>query len=166
MKLTEIDLNLSELSSSSASQSYSCETCSHYFENKAYSDFTLFCSDNVSIPVHRVFLAKKSSFFKRIFENDSQMHEPSKTLMEDIDSSTMKEVLRFLYCGSVCIRDVKLLTSVLHAAGCYKISELVAQCIDGLMEQINKENVIEILDIAVEYGHDELEKKCLTVILK
>lgn len=96
---------------------------------------------------------------------DVNQHE-QKTMLKDINSETMKEVLRYIYCGSVFIEDVKLLTNVLHAAKTYEILELITQCIDGLMEQVNQENVMDILDIADSFGQKELEKKCLSVILK
>lgn len=163
IKLTELDLVSTLLNSSTASQEFSCETCSHYFENAAYSDFTLICEDGTALPVHRVFLAKKSPTFKKMF--DTEVHE-QKTTLKEINSETMKEVLRYIYCGNANIQDVKLITNVLYAAALYEIEELKILCIDGLMEQINKENVMGILDIAVVFGHEELEKKCLGVILK
>lgn len=163
IKLTEIDGNLSQLDASAVSQGYSCETCSFYFENAAYSDFTLMCADGVSLPVHRVFLAKKSPVFKTLF--DAEMNE-NKTTLKDISSETMKEVLRFIYCGNTEMQDVLSITNVLHAAATYEIAELIALCIDALMEKIDKNNVMAILNIAYVYRHAELESKCLGVILK
>lgn len=162
IKLTEVDANLS-LDASAASQGYLCETCSFYFENSAYSDFTLICEDGISLPVHRVFLAKKSPVFKTLF--DTEMNE-NKTTLKDINSQTMKEVLRFVYCGNAEIEDVLSITNVLHAAATYEIAELIVLCIDALMEKIDKNNVMAILNIAYVYGHAELESKCLGVILK
>lgn len=165
VKLTELDDSQSEFNNSVLSNQCSkCDTCAYYFENKSYSDFILRCSDNVSIPVHRSFLAKKSPVFKNFFDNEK--HEQNQTLLEDIDSETMNEVLRFIYCGNVEIDDVKLYTSVLHAAATYDIVDLITLCIDGLMEKVNKENAMEILKIAYDYGHSELERNCLSVILK
>ena len=92
--------------------------------------------------------------------------EQQDSVLKDISSATMKEVLRYIYCGSVYIDDVKLVTSVLHAAKTFEIVELINQCIDGLMEQVDKDNVMDILEIADMFGQKELEKKCLLVILK
>jgi speckle-type POZ protein len=163
IKLTELDANASQLDGSTVSQGYQCETCSHYFENPAYSDFTLICDDGVSLPVHRLILAKKSPVFKTLF--DGEMNE-SKRVLKDISSETMKDVMRFIYRGTVEMEDVKSITNVLHAAATYEIAELIALCIDALMEKIDKENVMAILNIAYVYGHVELENKCLVVILK
>lgn len=163
VKLMELDEISMQLNSSTISQEYKCETCSSYFENSAYSDFTLICDDGTALPVHRVFLAQKSPVFKKLF--DSEIHEQKATLKE-INSDTMKEVLRFIYCGNADIQDVKVITNVLFAAAQYEIAELITQCIDGLMEQIDKDNVLAILNIAVLYKHVELENKCLAVILK
>lgn len=163
VKLTEIDGSSSVLDRSAVSQGYSCETCSHYFENPAFSDFTLICNDGVSLPVHRVFLAKKSSVFKTLFE--TEMHE-NKTTLNDINSKTMKEVLRFIYCGNAEIQEVEVITEVLHAAATYEIAELISLCIDGLMDKIDKNTVMAILNLAYVYRHVELENKCLGVILK
>jgi protein tyrosine phosphatase len=156
--LTEIDASLD---SSIASQcEKSCETCAYYHNNFEYADFLLICSDGETIPVHRVFLAKMSRVFKEIF----QLDEKSATL--ETDSETMKEVLRFIYCGTSDFENVKSITNVLRAAEKYEISELITKCIEALMEEINKENAVEILDIATLHCQVELEKKCLCMILK
>jgi protein tyrosine phosphatase len=160
MNLTEIDA-ASDLNASTVSSQFKhiCDTCAHYYSNSEYTDFTLICPDG-SIPVHRVFLAKKSPVFKKMFE------EGHKTAELETNLETMKEVVRFIYCNTSDFENVKSITNVLRAAEKYEINELIDQCIEGLMEQINKENAVEILDIAVLHCQEELEKKCLAVILK
>lgn len=162
MKLTEIDAT-AQLDDSIASVGYVCETCSYYFENQAYSDLTLICCDDVALPIHRVFLAKKSPVFKKLF--DAEMHE-NKITLQDIKAETMKEVLRFIYCGTTDVDEVVMTTNVLYAAAQYEIADLIDLCIDGLMKKIDKDNVMAILDIAVAFNHEDLEKKCLDIILK
>lgn len=161
VNLTEIDASSDHNSSTNSQCEKNCETCAYYFNNNEYTDFTLVCSDGKSIPVHRVFLAKKSPVFKEMFQQVQESVE-----LETTDSETMKEVLRFIYCGASDFENVKLITNVLRAAEKYEISELIAKCIEALMEQINKENAVEILDIAVLHCQKELEKKCLCMILK
>ena len=165
VKLNELEETQDDLSASNISQEHKCETCCFYFDNKDYSDFNFICEDGISLPVHRVFLAKKSMVFKKLF--DSMTNEQNTETLGDIESKTMNEVLRFIYCGYAVLKDdVNLITRVLYVAALYEIPDLVSQCMDYLMEQINKENVMAILEIANAYSHVELENKCLEVILK
>lgn len=143
----------------------SSQSFSNYFKQKNYSDFTLVCSDEVEIPIHRVFLAQQSVVFKAMFDIEMTEKEKKQVLIDDIDSKTMDEVLHYIYAGFLRPCDTEILIKIIYAAEKYELSELKSWCIDDLMTKVSLENVLSVLEAADLHNIKRLEERCLCEIL-
>lgn len=83
--------------------------------------------------------------------------------IDDIDSETMLELLRFLYCGKV--KDIeKVNDRLLAAANKYGVNELIPMCVSSLIGNTNVENVLQILALADLYNQKHLKENCIDLI--
>lgn len=102
----------------------------------------------------------------KMFLTDISETEANTIKFHDISSKTMKAVLEFIYTGNFSFEGVKSITNALSVAEKYELKELKSVCINKLMEKLDKTNVLKILTIADLYNAEELEKKCLTIVLQ
>lgn len=84
----------------------------------------------------------------------------------DVDSETLWELLRFIYCKKVeNINEVA--SRLIFAAEKYQIKDLTAICGDSISSQLSIDNVCESLMIADRIdGMDKLYRHCLYTILE
>lgn len=136
-----------------------------FLDDEETSDATIICSDGVMVYVHRLLLIKKSTEFKKIF---AALKEQHKTIgkLTNIDSETLKEVLKFAYTGSADIKNIHLVNKVYWAAVVYDMPELQLQCANLLSNLINSENVLEILEVTNELKLEMISEKCLQYMMK
>lgn len=133
-----------------------------YFESKEYADFTLICNDEVEIPVHRMFLAQESDVFKELF---NKKKKPS-AFVKLFDSSTMTELLSFIYTGEANFSSIPLTSTLLQAAIHFRLRALEERCVDELSDRVNKQNVFDIWNAAVLNGAEQLDHQCQLYIAK
>lgn len=130
------------------------------------NDVTLICSDEVEVAVKKETLSV-SPVFKVMFETDMAERKRNMTQITDIDSSTMRQLIDFLYTGSVDLyMGVVAVKNLLYAAEKYELVTLKNECHNVLMTQIANENVFEILEIADIFNLRRVECKCLIFIVK
>jgi speckle-type POZ protein len=118
--------------------------------SKDFSDVTLVSSDGKEIPVHRCILAARSSVFKTMVEKKSGV-----IVVDDIDGETMREMLRFIYTGTVENFETIAL-KLIYAAEKYDLPDLKSMCDTKLTKQISQENVLEYLKLAEKSDLNEL----------
>jgi hypothetical protein len=84
--------------------------------------------------------------------------------IDDVDSETMWELLRFIYCGEV--RGFKeIAKDLIYAAEKYEVDALKENCIEELVMNVTEENVIETLIIADRIsGTEKLLKACIPIV--
>lgn len=138
----------------------------NYVHNEEFGDFVFTCSDNVSIRVHRFNLASKSKVFRDIFNSSFEEIKKREIQIDDVDSTTMKEVLCYIYTGKTQLKGFTLAYNVLHSAHLFQLDELKQFCIQELVEETSKENVFDAFNIAEQHVIYELEQKCLSIIQK
>lgn len=136
-----------------------------FLDDDGTSDASFTCSDGVRVEVHRLLLIKKSSEFKKIFTAMKQQHKTVRKLT-NIDSQTLKQILKFAYTGSPDLKDIQLIKKTYQAAITYDIPELQLQCIDALSNQITSETVLEIFEIADDLELNKVTGECLAHIMK
>jgi hypothetical protein len=135
-----------------------------YLINKSYCDFTLKCSDGIDIPIHRLVLSKKSEVFKKMFELDLiERKNNGSAYCDDIESTTLMDVLRFIYTGST---KIEMTSSILYAAENYKLVDLKLHCVEFLKKNINVDNALDIFKAAAKCNVEVLEEKALSFILR
>jgi speckle-type POZ protein len=129
------------------------------------NDFTLICSDKAEVPVNKKVLSERSPVFQVMFKTDMVERERNMAVITDIDSSTMRQLIDFLYTGSVDLYTGAA-KNLLYAAEKYELVTLKNECHNVLMTQIANENVFEILETADIFSLRRLECKCLVFIVK
>lgn len=136
-----------------------------FLEDDKTSDVTFICSDDKKIPVHRILLIKKSPAFKETLE---AMTAQDKKIMifRDVDSQTMKEVLKYIYSDNATLTDIDLVSKVYQAAQIFDLAELQLQCVDALSNQICCEKVAAIFEAAHKLELVDIEAKAVSYIME
>jgi hypothetical protein len=133
-----------------------------YYLQQEHSDFTFLCRDQgefVHIPVHSVVLRRNHAFKDILKRKDKE----KVVVFDDVDSPTMKEVLRFVYAGRISALNVDVV-NILKAAEKYQMDDLKKLCISKFMEKDYDDKTFSLLKLAVENGLEQLEKFCLCLI--
>lgn len=130
------------------------------------ADFTLTSSDGEDFQIHRMILADQSEFFKKMFRIDMKEKKAKSVTFEDIDSSTLKSVLKFFYTRELEIVDDKMTKDLLYAAEKFAFDDLKSFCAIKLIEKVTVENVLETFVTADMFNVEELEEKCLQIIVE
>lgn len=129
-----------------------------------YSDYTLVTADGEDIPVHKNVLASRSQVFAAMMETKLKEGEEKKAVIDDIDSKSLKEFLRFLYCGRV--NEIETVaTDLIHAAEKYGLKDLKPLCVQSMIKTISMDNAIETFIIADLHGESYLKKFSLDYIM-
>jgi speckle-type POZ protein len=134
-----------------------------FFNSDVYSDFTIVCSDNVELPAHRCILAARTAVFEAVLRTCTMQGKTKKLTLNDIDSATMLEILRYIYTGKVQNLD-KLASQVLAAADKYDLKILKTMCEYKLCNQLAKDNVMNFLLLADRYHMKKLEERCFEIL--
>lgn len=131
--------------------------------NKKYSDFVFICSDGEKIYVQKANIAIQCEAFETMIDAGMSESETNSATIDDIDSETMLELLRFLYCGRVTnLKHVQ--ERLVIAANKYGIKNLKNLCVDSLMESLNHANVFDVFEIASLLGENHLKENCIDYI--
>lgn len=117
------------------------------FDNELFADFMVKCNDGEILKAHKVILAARSPVFYAMLNNNMKESNEGFVEIADFGSRTVKEVLRFIYCGKV--QDLKMAArSLIHAAEKYELEELKEMCIDNIIEELSTINVLKCFQIA------------------
>lgn len=133
-------------------------------EDELFADFKLLTNDGKTLKAHRSILAARSPMFYAMLSTDMQESQQGSTDVPDFDSTTMKEVLRFIYSNKVDNFDDPVLV---FAAEKYQLEELKQLCIENLQKTLSVKNVVESLVISDKISNaKKLYEKCLDVVNK
>lgn len=123
-----------------------------------YSDFTLVCGES-RIPVHRSILAERSKVFAAIFQKDMSEGKTGMLIIEDVDPTTMKMVVKYLYAGTIeRFKDVVLAMKLYEAAEKYAVSQLKRIATLSIMDNLAENVVCDVLLMAEKFGDELLQE--------
>lgn len=131
--------------------------------NEKHSDFVFNCSDNKSICVQKANLSVLCPALAAMFDGDMFESKFGQTEIHDIDSETMLELLRFVYCGRVNDLE-KVQEKLLLAATKFGLDALRKICVSSLMGSLTVDNVISVLSIANNIKETSLKENCIDFI--
>jgi speckle-type POZ protein len=117
----------------------------------------------VELPAHRCVIAARTAVFEVMLTTDMMEGKTKKLTLNDIDSATMLEIMRYIYTGKVQNLD-KLASQILVAADKYDLKKLKKLCEYELFNQLTKDNVFELLILADRYDIQKLEENCLDIL--
>lgn len=130
-------------------------------ETEALSDFKLIMNDNKTLKAHKAILSARSPVFFSMLTNEMQEANNNQVEIPDFDYETMKELLRFVYCGELQNLD-EVATDLIFAAEKYEITQLKDTCASHIISRLSIDNVIEALIIAdLLSDMTQLTRKCV-----
>ncbi|KAJ7965557.1 BTB/POZ domain-containing protein [Quillaja saponaria] len=146
------------LQSVAAQNSLQC--LSRMLSEAIHSDLTINAADG-TLRAHKAILSASSPVFQSMFHHDLKEKESSTIHIEDMSLEACMALLSYLY-GTIKQEDFwKHRLSLLGAANKYDIAALKDACEEGLLEDLNSENVLERLQEAWLYQLNKLRKGCL-----
>ncbi|XP_065226731.1 protein roadkill-like [Planococcus citri] len=132
--------------------------------NKQFGDAIIKVKDK-EYPVYKGILAARSPVFERMFREDNGMLENTTNVVNisDLSPEIIEEMLLFIYTGKVKKLE-KSVYELLPAANKYQLEELMEICEEMLIEQLSKDNVINILILAHTHNANWLKTEALQFV--
>jgi hypothetical protein len=133
------------------------------FNNPKYSDFTLVTHDGDEIFVHKNILSIRSPVFEAMVNTKLQEGNEKKAVIDDIESKSLIELIRFIYSGRV--NEIEPIAhELLYAAGKYDLQDLRPLCVKSLALNITLDTALSIFILADLHDEDKLRKFCMDYI--
>ena len=136
------------------------ERNSHMFNNPFMSDITLTCGEDVSMSfhAHKYVLAISSPVFYAMFFGSMAQNILTLHLC-DIDNTSFKEFLRFLYTDEIKLTIDNALP-LLYLAKKYLVYNLIEKCMETIYANLTPENVLNVLENRMLFDKTDIEKRC------
>jgi len=136
------------------------------FDTSAFSDFKLKSSDDEVFNVHKSVLSVRSPVFFAMLSNEMKEAKENAVKIPNMDSVTLNELLRFIYCNRV--EDLpEVAEELVQAAEQYQLETLKKLCCESLIESLAVDNVIARYQIADHISDaSQLFQKCMDMIIK
>lgn len=117
----------------------------------------------VRLPAHRIVLAALSPVFKRMFDGGEPFYGPIE-VTADTSVDAFVEFLRCFYSSADHLTLANL-AAVRRLAASYDVRKIAAHCSLVLRQQpVDGDNVLAILQLAIECGEAAIEAKCLAFV--
>ena len=117
--------------------------------------------DKKIVPAHKYVLGTASPVFFAMLYGDFARDDLIS--IDDCDSESFLELLRFLYYDQVNLTDLNIL-DILYLANKYIVPVLSTECVNYLLENVQTENVLDVLNATVCFGETRLEKHCWSIL--
>lgn len=128
-----------------------------------HSDFMFVCSDGIKVHVQASIIAAQCEAFATMIESGLSESKSKCAFVKDVDSETMLELIRYLYCRRVNnIEEIQ--GSLVIAANKYGLTDLKEFCVSNLMTSLTIDNVDEIYEIADLLDEELLKTNCIDFI--
>lgn len=135
------------------------------FDSGNFSDFTMTTSEGSSIPVHKCIISSRCPHFASMLNSHMRESIENHMNIDDISFKTMRELLRFIYCGKVKeLKDNVL--NVYVAANKYGIEHLTEKCVKSMIRNLSVANVSLFLMLATVYEETRLKHACIDFIVE
>lgn len=141
------------------------ECMKELLQSAQYSDVTINVSGNY-IPAHRCILCSRSPVFAAMLKSDMSERSSGIIAIDDIEPLVMKEVIHFLYTGSLSDKTVldKWAVELLEAASKYQISTLIETCEENICSKMTRYNVLDFLVLGDTYASSRIKTKAFQTI--
>ena len=110
------------------------------------------------LAAHRCILASNSQFFYTMFSSGMKDSTQKLLSMKSISFQSMSLILDYFYTREIVINDENVL-ELLNASSFLLVTPVKNACIEVLSKRLESNNCFSIMQIAKQFGADELEKK-------
>ncbi len=139
------------------------ERNTYMFDNELMSDVSFTCGKSSRIfHAHKYVLATSSAVFYAMFYGNLAEKE-STIRVTDADEESFNEFLRFLYTDD-CKITAENATGVMYLAKKYLILPLAEKCCNVLKASMKPDNAFLMLEQAVKFDENDLERKCWEIV--
>ena len=136
------------------------------FNDKEFSDVEVEC-DGETFNCHQVILSTRSDVFRAMFQADMTENRTNKVNIKDINSEVVKEMLHFIYTGSLNDNVLKEKSrELLEAAERYQLDVLKSICEDHLCTSLQINNAVENLVFGDLHQASKLRRMAMKVIAR
>merc|ERR1712168_1010014 len=119
----------------------------HMFESAKFTDVT-FLVQGEEIAAHKSVLASRSAYFEKMFDAKMQESATNRVEVTDVQPTTFKAVLRFLYGGVMEEKEFESLAELIVAAEKYGMDDLKSVCESAIRTRLQFENIVDALLLA------------------
>jgi speckle-type POZ protein len=154
------------LSMPSTEKSRALDECmKELFLSPQYSDVTINASGNI-MPSHRCILCARSPVFAAMLSLDMMERSSGVIEIDDIDPTIMREVLHYLYAGSLSEKSIidRLTVELLEAASKYQICTLIEICEENICSKMTRSNALDYLVVGDTYASNKIKTKAFQTI--
>jgi hypothetical protein len=127
----------------------------------SYLSDVKFIVNGATVPAHKSLVITSSSLFHQVFEQNKELTMK----IDDIDNETFMGVLKYCYTDKIKVNSENV-QKLLIAADKLKVKQIVNICHGYISNLMNSESIFEILEQAMNYKDENIEKKCLEYISK
>jgi speckle-type POZ protein len=116
---------------------------------------------------HRAILKARSPVLHAMLEADMSEKASGRINIQDMDSVTVALLLHFLYTADLPpqVGDQpgapEMLGRLMKAADKYEVPNLVELCVAWMKRELTIGNLLKILEVAHDFGHEGLKRTCL-----
>lgn len=129
-------------------------------ELKAYDellDVTLTVNEK-EIKAHRIVLAACSPYFRAMLTTGFAESYMSTISLQDCDADSVQQMVNFFYSCELTITQDNI-EGILATANLFQITEVVNECGEFMMDEIQMENCLGIQSLAYQYSLASLKSK-------
>lgn len=135
------------------------------FGSKSSCDVT-FVFDGEDILTNKLILSSQSEVFAAMFDSDMSEKATGRVEITDVEPSTFRQMLNFIYCGKVETSNIDELIKLILAADKYSLKSLVDSCAFDISCNLTVDNVIDVLITADRVSAEFLKKDCISMIVE
>ncbi|KAG8192297.1 hypothetical protein JTE90_002120 [Oedothorax gibbosus] len=119
----------------------------HMYTSQMFSDFTLKVFDE-ELKVHKLILCARSSIFNTMLNCDMKENRTNCLEITDFDTSIVKTMIHYIYCGQVQDFSPELSIKLYSIADKYNLQDLKDICVEYILE-----NPDSLMDDLQQYVH-------------
>ncbi|RWS25960.1 BTB/POZ domain-containing protein 9-like protein [Leptotrombidium deliense] len=134
--------------------------------NEELSDI-VFVVDGESVKAHRVILAVRSEYFRALLFGGLKESRQHEIYLKDIDKSTFKLLLKYIYTGTLDSDEVQMsIFDLIYFSDVYCLTKLHQSLIEYIKENLSEEFVLKAYEVAKYYNVKDLQSACFDYIQK
>jgi len=136
-----------------------------------YTDFCLKVDSGEEFKCHKIMLARSSSFFRAMLENEFQETKNNWVEVKEFKAETVLHFLEYIYKEArdpfaKLFNPVKFTPDLLNMAHYYEVKYLQDDCIHYLEKNISAENAVKVWWVSKRCGYKSLKETAMTYLVE
>lgn len=120
--------------------------------------------DGEIMRVHKNLLCARSPVFAKMFETPMNESEKNSVDIPDLQLPVLKDLVAFLYSGTLSSDDFESVYALYYAADKYDVPTLRNSCVDVLLSKLDVANACSVLTLAERHSNNEFKKSVMEFI--